>query len=201
MKKILFLPLIFVATLLFGNNLDQKDRQDVQSVNNQYFYLALNATPMKEYPTYYFPEVGYRFQRNKLGFDVNLGVNGRTHDYFIANLALNFLVFPKPNLASQFYLGLGVNSGFSSTIQTGYFTFTRNNYVGSYTITETRKVPYSYRYNTFLFYPAIFIGKDFSVSNGKKLFGEILFIPVSFEKKPVNWDWETTLAFRVGYGF
>ena len=170
------------------------------NIINSSFYLALNLSPINEYPDFY-PELGYRYQKKHLGLDVSLGINGKAHDFFMTNLALNLLIYPNPNSSSQFYLGLGANGGFSST-KHWYRrpkTYSFYGYYEYYYYTYNKLC--SYRHNSFLLYPTFFIGKDFSFPKGQKIFGEILFIPRVFSTNRSEWDWLTSLGFKIGYGF
>ncbi|MCP5505684.1 MAG: hypothetical protein H7A38_02240 [Chlamydiales bacterium] len=196
MRKFIPLLFVFISSISFGHDMNQTERgiAEQQSIHDSYFYLGVNLSPVIQ--TFY-PECGYRFQRDYLGYSVSFGANGKTHDYFFADLGINMLVFPKPNASSQFYLGLGLNQGYHTKKYT--YSIPRTVYLSYYSYTYNKW--YSHRTHTVLLYPTLFVGKDFSLSNGHKIFAEVTFIPGLYETRYRDWDWLTSAGFRLGYGF
>lgn len=179
MKKILATFLILFSSLVYSNDLEQNKVVITTSqavdlkvdVKNDYFYFGYNASPFIS-----LPEVGYRYQDNQLGFDVNFGATGKNKEFVVANLGASLLVFPCPDLTSQFFLGFEIAGGL-----------------------EARKAAKWENY--FTLYPTVFVGKDYTFSNGHKIFAQITFIPGVYKFNSSNWNWLATPGFKFGYGF
>lgn len=179
MKKLLASFFVLASCLVCGNQLDQNSMNtataDSMDVKQDYFYLGFNlALP------YSYPQLGYRYQYNHVGVDVNVGATGVVEDYYAAAVGLSLLVFPKPDLMSQFYLGLELAAG-AAGVNTSKWR------------------------NSFILYPTVFIGKDYTFAKGQKIFGEITFVPGAYSSNSSfgsdNWKWFCTPGFRFGYGF
>lgn len=199
MKKLL--PIfVILSSMLFAdqktypNEPAQSMRYSSLEVENKYFYMGFeNITP----------KIGYRYQKNEGGLDLNFGVNGLSHSYFVANLEANVIFFPKPNLASQLFLGIGASKAFvrekcSYSYPKTYRSYDYKNHKSyEYTIDKV----YTKWENYFTFNPKIFIGKDYSFPGGNKIFFQISFVPGYYSSNTEEWEWTNSLSFKIGYGF
>lgn len=177
MRKIFAILFVLSSALAIGQelNLDENTSVESHSVKNDYFYFAFNFSLIDR------PEVGYRYQSNHIGVDVNFGASGQVDKFFFANLGTSLLVFPQPDAVSQFYLGIEL--------------------AGSVLVSE--RYYYSRWRTSFLLTPSLFIGKDYTFSKGQKIFAEISFIPGFYRSSPSpsGWEWLASPGFKIGYGF
>jgi len=118
------------------------------------------------------------------GYLLHLCANARTRHIYYATLSTSLLVFPKPNVSSQLFLGFQI-SGSLKHAKTKYTFFD-----SSLSIDET----------SFLLHPTVFIGKDYTLPKKQKIFFQISFVPGVYESD-WGWDWLTSFGFKIGYGF
>lgn len=168
MKKLLLSLSIFCVTFLHGQESISKQ---VQQSPSDYFYIGFDGSPIVSSP-----EVGYRMQREYLGFGIRLGGNYLHNTLYFAKVAPSLLFFPKPNPKSQFYLG--VESGIGAR---GF---------------KTAKW-----HSQFIVIPKAFLGLDYTLVNNHKIFFEISYTPGYYHTNSSGWDWLHTLGYSIGYGF
>lgn len=123
------------------------------------------------------PEIGYRVQKDQLGWGLELGLNARSHCYFYTKLGANFYFFPSPDLGAQFFVGANLSGDFVN-----YSPCNGNKY--------------------FTLKPSLFVGRDFFFCHGNRIFAQVGYFP-GFQSylDSKGWEWTHTLGFKLGYGF
>jgi len=137
------------------------------------------------------PVIGYRHQKNSYGFGVETGAQIAQDDLYY-KLELNGYYFPMPSLDGQLFMGLGIDGQFLHRwVDFDYFD-SEDYYVYS----EFRKCKF------FLLTPTLFIGQDFFLAKGQKLFAQVTF---TFGNiclgRYGGLDFYKSLGFKIGYGF
>ena len=115
MKK---LAMIFTAICLAGTTLlSAEETNNIEEVEQSYGYYGFSGG----FPNIFTFSVGQRTQSGHHGLDAGIGVTPllyvlEGHGY------LNYLFFPKPNLDSQVYVGLGSQVGGVTLVYSGDYT-------------------------------------------------------------------------------
>ncbi|NGX50469.1 MAG: hypothetical protein K1060chlam2_00315 [Chlamydiae bacterium] len=133
--KIIFCILLLSATTLFAN--EEKSPNEVHDTRG-YFSIGVG------FPSIISLDLGTRIQHNHNGFDVGIGVTPLIL-IIEGHLYANYLLFPKPNLDSQYYFGIGAKVG------VGALTYKWNKHLGYVT-------------------PQILIGKEYLMEKNEKRF-------------------------------
>ncbi len=164
MKKLLFIAIasLFSTVGFADENVESKP------INDTYGYFSHGAS----FPCIYSLNVASRVQRNHNGFEVGVGGSPILFAYEVHAMA-NYLFFPKPDLDSQIYLGIGGQGGFANTVGdklkkgSGYFA------------------------------PGLLIGKSFYRGKDDRRFVQVNVAPGFVYKK----GWENVPSLSVSYGY
>lgn len=105
MKKLI---LLFIAAITVGSGFCDEATPD-PIVNDQYGYFSHGAS----FPCIYSLNFARRVQHNHDGYEIGIGGSPVLFAYE-AHAFLNYLYFPKPNLDSEFYFGIGAQGGYAS---------------------------------------------------------------------------------------
>lgn len=167
---------------------DQKEKGEGRSLihSNGYFGLEFNTDLNITIPV-----IGYRHQKNHYALGLETGAQ-IAQDELYYKLELDGYYFPLPSLDGQLFMGLGVDGQFLHRRVNFYYFDPEDDSVYS----ELRKCKF------FILTPILFIGQDFFLSKGQKLFAQITF---TFGNiclgRYGGLDFYKSLGFKVGYGF
>ena len=140
LKQIILISSLLMGTSIFGSE-QNRDIIKEQKINieKKMSYIRLDYG----YPSLFTLNFGKRVQVNRHGLDISAGTTFFPGLYRIQN-HIDYIFFPKPNLESQYYLGIGLQS------------------------ILILSHAYAFRHQ-----PEIMIGKEYIKKNGKKRFLEI----------------------------
>lgn len=82
-----------------------------EEVSDRYGYFSYGFG----FPRLFFLNIGSRIQEGHNGFEYGIGVTPLVFIYDV-HAFVSYLYYPKPNLNSQFYFGLGLSGGYASLV-------------------------------------------------------------------------------------
>ena len=137
-------------------------------VKNDYSYFGCGAG----FPNILSAKLGHRYQLGKHGFDFGVGATPLVI-VMEAHLYGNYLYYPKPNLSSQMYFGIGLQGGFE------IYPFVDSPiwYIG----------------------PQIIVGHEFTTRNGERPFIQLAVGPAALTTQDLVLC--HSISVTIGYGF